>query len=167
MVSGMHSKAIARPSVRVVLLDQMDRVLLFWTRDPGDREAGTWWVTLGGGLDDGEICEAAARREFAERTGITDAGFGPEVRTCRFPFDGSRCFADETLARTRITQVDASGLTGHERVCAGRHRWRTLEESRRTEEVVFPEGLADLGAELLRDRSPVQPRRLGESRSDR
>ena len=55
-----------RRAARVVLLDGRRRVLLV-RFDYGGRR---WWCAPGGGLEDGETHEDAARREVAEETGF-------------------------------------------------------------------------------------------------
>lgn len=61
-----HWKRIA--GVRVFVLDERQRVLLVQMRDPrtGDR----YWVTPGGGIEDGESAEEAAVREVLEETAV-------------------------------------------------------------------------------------------------
>lgn len=58
----------ARPTVRVLCLDQRGRALLLRWHDPFD---GTWaWDLPGGGIDPGERPVDAARRELCEETGL-------------------------------------------------------------------------------------------------
>jgi ADP-ribose pyrophosphatase YjhB (NUDIX family) len=54
-----------RIGARVLLLDTNDRVLLIHACGPHDR-GHHWWELPGGGLDQGEQLEDAARREVAE-----------------------------------------------------------------------------------------------------
>lgn len=61
-----------RGSRLLVMAD--DEVLLIADSDPGVPDSG-WWVTPGGGVDDGESARAAAAREAHEETG---APFEPE-----------------------------------------------------------------------------------------
>ena len=57
----------SRETVRVILIDN-DKTLLFEDSDPGIPDSH-WWVTPGGGIDDGESQQQTAIREVREETG--------------------------------------------------------------------------------------------------
>ena len=116
-----------RHAARVILLDESGRVLLFRGGDPHRPEAGTWWFTPGGGLDDGETVEQAARREVREETGLVITDLGPVV-----------------LERSVEFEVDNREWTDLERRLMLEHRWWTRDELAITSETVYPEGLAEL-----------------------
>ena len=61
---------VERSSVRVVLLDDDGRLLLFRTLDPTMPEIGEWWELPGGGVEVGESFVDTAVREIAEETGF-------------------------------------------------------------------------------------------------
>jgi 8-oxo-dGTP pyrophosphatase MutT (NUDIX family) len=61
---------VERTSVRVELLDDDGRVLLFRTLDPSMPEIGEWWELPGGGLEPGESYAETAVREIHEETGF-------------------------------------------------------------------------------------------------
>ena len=56
----MSAPAI-RQAARVLLLDRAGRVLLFKGHDPARPELGSWWFTVGGGVDEGETVRQAGR----------------------------------------------------------------------------------------------------------
>jgi 8-oxo-dGTP pyrophosphatase MutT (NUDIX family) len=137
-----------RRAARVILLDETGRVLLFRGGDPHRPEAGTWWFTPGGGLDDGESVEDAARREVREETGLVITDLGPVVleRRIEFDFEGVRYDQDETFFLVIVAglEVDLRGWSDVERRSIVEHRWWTRAELATTTEAVYPEGLAEL-----------------------
>ena len=144
---------IPRLAARVVLIDAEGRTLLFRGGDPARPEAGTWWFTPGGGVEEGESLSEAARREVLEETGLALAELGePRVhRRVRFQFAGDLYDQVEHIfvARLDTLAVDTSGWTDTERRNVVEHRWWTLAALRATEETVYPEMLADLLADVL------------------
>src|SRR2546423_14844629 len=83
---------LLRRAARVVVVDEQDRVLLVQGRDPARPDLPSWWITTGGGRDDGEAAEDAARREGFEETGILLGELGPVVlsREVEVEFEGLR-----------------------------------------------------------------------------
>ncbi|WP_078854871.1 NUDIX hydrolase [Streptomyces sp. NRRL F-5135] len=149
-----------RKVARVVLLDPDDRILLIHGFEPADPD-DTWWFTPGGGLEGDETREAAALRELAEETGITEVELGPVLwrRICSFPFDGRRWDQDEWyfLARTRQTKTSPGGLTELERRSVAGMRWWTSAELSAARETVYPTRLAELLRTLLDEGPPDAP----------
>jgi 8-oxo-dGTP pyrophosphatase MutT (NUDIX family) len=149
-----------RPTVRVVLLDPLDRVMLFRyvddrVRDPADagwRPGRSFWATCGGGIEGDETPLEAARRELREETGLTDVAIGREVlhREKLALISGEEVLFREVylLGRTRVTDVSWAGSEEEALDVLREARWWTLAELRATDETVFPEGFVDLLAKI-------------------
>lgn len=150
-----HATHVERTAARVLLLDPTDRVLLFRGRDPAGTDAGSYWFTVGGGLEPGESARQAACRETFEETGIRlDPAIliGPLWQDVdEFPFDGRVIRQEQEfyLARCGTADVDTSGFCDYEVRSVENHRWWTVEELMSTSEEVFPVDLADRLGPLL------------------
>ncbi|WP_245653734.1 NUDIX hydrolase [Novosphingobium rosa] len=138
-----------RPAARILLMDDLGRVLLF-RFTPSDRPP--LWATPGGECDAGESFDDAARRELLEETGI-DSDPGPEVarRGCDFvTFDGEEVTGEERYYIVRVSDPEISphALTASEQALMLEHRWFTPAEIPGWPEVIYPEDLSDLLVEV-------------------
>jgi 8-oxo-dGTP pyrophosphatase MutT (NUDIX family) len=144
---------VVRLAARVLLLDPQDRVLLVLGGDPAQPDAGTWWITPGGGVEAGEDARAAALREAFEETGHrVESLAGPVARRSSvFPFDGRLIEQREQyfVARVPAFEPTRTGWTELEQRALHGFRWWTVDELRTTRETVYPERLADLVADAL------------------
>ena len=93
-VTAWPAYDVERTSVRVVLLDDDDRLLLFHTVDPTMPEIGEWWELPGGGIEPGESYAETAVREIGEETGFA-------VRLAVLP-DQPRWTRDSTDVRRHV-----------------------------------------------------------------
>ena len=161
-----HDGLRIRSSVRAVVLDPADRVLLVRFEVPGT----TVWATPGGGQEPGEDDEATLRRELDEELGLSVDAIGPLIwtRTVIIPFldglwDGQRdhMYLVRTSAFTPAPTMTWDQLRA-ERV--HELRWWTPAElaSAGLDGVTFaPRRLPDLVAALVREGPPTAPIDLG------
>src|SRR5262249_31425140 len=88
-----------RPAARLLLLDQFGCVLLFkFVHKTGVLAGRTYWVTPGGGLEEGETFEVAALRELREETGPHAEQVGTSIGSRSFDLrlpDGEMVRAEE------------------------------------------------------------------------
>ncbi|MCC7267714.1 MAG: NUDIX domain-containing protein [Caulobacteraceae bacterium] len=78
-----------RPTVRVLLLDPEDRLLLFRGRLPAQPDSAPFWFTCGGGIEPGETVEDAALREISRRPASPSSTSAPRCGAARASCRGS------------------------------------------------------------------------------
>jgi 8-oxo-dGTP pyrophosphatase MutT (NUDIX family) len=158
--------AFERKAARVVLVAD-GRVLLQHGFDPGRPEAGTWWLTPGGGLKDGESAEDGAVREVFEETGLrlAPAQLGPVIatRVASFEFEHRRFRQSESFFAVHVEAFTPQhhGWDEVEQRALLDHRWWTVDELRTTDETVYPSELADVVQAVL-DGTLTTPIRLSD-----
>jgi len=154
------SAPMTRHAVRVLLLDEADRLLLVRFRD-GDR---WWWCTPGGGIERGESELAAAVRELHEELGDAPIEIGPCIWTRRHigvfrgqPFDQSeRIYLGRVPAFAPQPSPAALREHGPEDI-----RWWTADEVASSSEEFAPRRLPRLLRDLLADGPPAEPINVG------
>jgi len=142
---------VERTTARVVLVDAEGRTLLLCGGDPSRPEGGQWWFTPGGGIEQGETVQDAARREVLEETGIAISDLGEVVLRQRIEYDfaGALVRQDEQFFVVQVPGVHPDemsdvGWTDLERRSVVGCRWWSVSELGSTTETVYPLGLADL-----------------------
>ena len=125
-----------RRAVRGLVVDVHDRVLLLRFARP---RGSTFWITPGGGIEPEEDERTALLRELREEAGLDDPRVGRLIWTEDFlqPWRGGweRQVEDVYLVRVRAEDVAVPSLVDeniHE------HRWWTLDELERSDELFGP-----------------------------
>ena len=136
-----------RPSARLLVLNDEQQVLLFrFEHRTGPLSGQIFWATPGGGVDEGESYEDAARRELYEEVGIEVTNPGAQVaqRTAIFALpNGEIVEADERyfVVTAGGHAVSNSNWTELEREVMAAHRWWSHAELQSTTEQIWPEDL--------------------------
>src|SRR5262245_43672811 len=151
---------VFRGAARLLVLTPEPQVLLL-RLEPSFRDP--FWVMPGGGLDEGESYEEAARRELAEEVGRVDLTLGPCIWTRDVTFTWERWRVHQK-ERTFLVEVpapfEAVTVFPDEEPITG-SGWFTIEGLRAQPEVVYPLGLADHLEQLLADGHDDGPVHLG------
>jgi len=143
--------ARVRPTSRVLVLDEQQRVLLLGSRGhaPVPGAGVQWWYTPGGGVEDGEDLRTAAARELAEEVGLVVSPADLEgpvwFRRHLTPWAGEVVDSRETyfVLRDVDHEVDVSGRTAQELADDEPHRWWSLAEIAAGTAAFAPRALAD------------------------
>jgi 8-oxo-dGTP pyrophosphatase MutT (NUDIX family) len=140
---------VERRAARALLIAD-DAVLLIKACDPAEPERGEWWLTPGGGVEDGESIEAAVCREVFEETGLrVEAGeLGPVVatRVSEFDFDQVHYHQKDFFFALRVDRFtpEIVGWDALEVHALLEPRWWSLDELAAMEDVLYPGELAEL-----------------------
>ncbi|HSO64214.1 MAG TPA: NUDIX domain-containing protein [Ornithinibacter sp.] len=133
-----------RRAVRVLVVDEAERMLLFQDSDLGLDPVTHWWVTPGGGVDPGESDLEAAVRELWEETGlVVDAGALVGPMLTRLVVHGySDKVVDQTevfyVVRVPAFEVDTAAHTEEEQLTVADIRWWSLADLASTDDDVWP-----------------------------
>ena len=136
-----------RRAMRVLLVDDDDRLLLFRDSDPGLTPVPVFWITPGGGVDPGESDLEAAVREVEEETGLRitpEALVGPLAeRVVVHGYSDVVTTQDEQfwLVRCSRFEVSTAGHTEVELATMTAHHWWTRDELEVTTEEIWPRDL--------------------------
>jgi 8-oxo-dGTP pyrophosphatase MutT (NUDIX family) len=150
---------VRRRASRVLPVDEQDRVLLLYSRDPA-RPAKPYWCTIGGAIEPGETPVEAAAREMHEETGIAvtpEELAGPFHRApVTFSYDGVLYTNDSHWFVTRLDDPVTVTFAGLEEAEVGNimaAAWWDLDElgsSVALSNPLLPE-IARLGVATLRE----------------
>lgn len=150
-----------RESVRALVLDEADSVLLVRFDWDGLDIAGGFWANPGGGIERGESRADALARELLEEVGLPLDDLGPEVwtKTALFPM------ADWDGQVDHIHLVRVQHFTPQPRLSTSQLRdenvhdirWWTPDELAASREVFAPRALPVLLADLLSGPLPEGP----------
>lgn len=135
----------------MLLIDEHDRVLLFHGRDPA---AGSYWFSVGGGVENGEDARAAACRELFEETGVqalpADLGEPVYVEQVEITFKGQHIRQHQTYFALRVSGVTVDIKAIVEAESIDRHDWWSLSELEAADEVYYPLALVSVLRKVLR-----------------
>ncbi|MCS1350484.1 NUDIX domain-containing protein [Mechercharimyces sp. CAU 1602] len=153
-----------RPSARVVLMNEESRVLLFNMMDQLNPGQGSIWFTVGGGLEEEETYEEAAKRELWEETGLENVKWGPLIWIRQFEhiYQGEPTLFVEHyfLAFIRGAEqrkVNLDYLTLVEKETYLGHHWWSLEELEESEEKIYPREMKRLLEPIVNGSLPREP----------
>jgi double-stranded uracil-DNA glycosylase len=131
-----------REAVRALVIDARRRVLLLrW-----ERSAGVWWITPGGGREQGESEVDALRRELAEEIGLHKFEIGQLVceRSYPLPSNGRLFHQTERIFLVRVENFEAAPTIDLAAENVSGHRWWTVDELETTGDRIAPPQLAAL-----------------------
>ena len=152
MKPGQH-----RETARVVIFDQDRNIMLLKTHFDPEVQLPARWITPGGGIDDGETTLQAAIRELREETGliVRPETLGEPIAS----FSGRWDWGDGINHHTFVDhfyklefeqfELDTSGWTDDERRDVLEHRWWSLNDLAKSQELIGPPELLQLLREQL------------------
>jgi len=160
-----------RSSVKVLLLNQKNELLLMCAHDPkttapDGKYHGQFWFTPGGRIEKGESIQEAALRELYEETGITkdEVDLGPVVWYGEFDLilDGILTCLKQTfiVAKTKRNDVSFINLDKWEKDALQKLAWFSFEKIIHSKEIIYPVVLPQYLPDIISGNYPKKPLKI-------
>lgn len=153
-----------RPTVKLLLLDEQNHLLLIHSKDPSSSQ--DCWYPVGGGIEPGETLQLAAVREAAEETGLLELSTGVPVwiRDHAYTYDGREEAVHEEWLLHRVKRFDPapSALTDYESKTIQGFHWWSIEDLVESTDSVYPPRLGHRPSCLLKNGVPSIPVDISE-----
>lgn len=158
-----------RPAARLLVIDQLQRLLLFHIHDgvsvhTNRPDLTIYWLTPGGGLEPDESFEQAAQRELWEETGLQVEVLGPWVWTGRrvLSLKRGQTQIQERFFVAHVVEptVNINNLLPYEQETHRAFRWWTLEDLETSADLFLPPTLPTLIRPILHGNFPSTPLEL-------
>lgn len=150
-----------RQSVRALILDPDDNVLLVRFEGAPLEPVGGFWAIPGGGIEPGESALDAMRREMHEEVGIEVDALGPEVWTKTAYFSmGTWTGQVDHIHLLRVDHFDPKPALTPEQLAAElvrEVRWWSVGEIMRSDATFAPRALRIHLRRLLDEGIPPEP----------
>ena len=157
-----------RTSVKVLLLNDQDEILLLCADDPkttgtDGKYNGPFWFLVGGEIEKNESIQEAAFREIHEEVGLKkeDVKLGPVVWFGEYDLilNGVLTHLNQTflVARTKKTEVSFNNLTDWEKSTLKKIEWFSLKKIKNSKEVIYPRSLAKYLPDIIAGKYPEKP----------
>lgn len=157
-----------RRAARMILIDTTKRVLLIRIRNTGVVEdlinplRADFWVTPGGGIKNDESPEQAILRELWEETGINQAEIVGEIGKGEHVLNwkGEATRLHEAFYLVKVSAelpIDIGNMEEMEADTYREHRWWSLEQLLRSQDMFVPQGLPQLVKGVLANGIPLEP----------
>lgn len=157
-----------RHSIKIILLNETDELLLISIDDPrtkgvGEDYRGPFWNMIGGQIEAGESVLEAATRELFEETGISekDVRFGPIVWYGEYDLilNGTLTHIKQQfiVARTKQRTFSLANLTEAEAKTVKQLAYFSLHDIINGGEIIYPILLPDYLPDIISGKYPEEP----------
>ena len=157
-----------RHSIKIILLNETDELLLMHIDDPqtkgvGEDYKGPFWTMIGGQIEPGETVLEASARELFEETGISgkDINFGPIVWFGEYDLilygTPTHIKQQFIVARTKQKTPSLANLTQAEAKIVKQLAYFSLHDIINSDEIIYPILLPDYLPDIIAGKYPEEP----------